>query len=124
MQKDFAVGQTWRTRDGELAVIKGVAGGPGDFYPIEGEIEGAYETWTREGRCFATAMLGGDLVERVVVQPSDQALEDIRADVAATLERAAARGVVVTVEQRPLQPFAMGHYETVVSVRMARGLSC
>jgi hypothetical protein len=26
-------------------------------------------------------------------------------------------GVVVTVEQKPLQPLAMGHYETVVSVR-------
>ena len=30
-------------------------------------------------------------------------------------------GLVITVEQRPLQPLAMGHYETVVSVRPARG---
>jgi hypothetical protein len=30
------------------------------------------------------------------------------------------RGVVVTVEQKPLQPLAMGRYETVVSVRAAR----
>lgn len=30
-------------------------------------------------------------------------------------------GLVLTVEQRPLQPLAMGHYENVVSVRPARG---
>jgi hypothetical protein len=29
-------------------------------------------------------------------------------------------GKVLTIEQRPLQPLAMGHYETVVSVRQAR----
>ena len=29
-------------------------------------------------------------------------------------------GLVVTIEQRPLQPLAMGHYETVASVRPAR----
>ena len=30
------------------------------------------------------------------------------------------QGVVLTVEQRPLWPLAMGHEETVVSVRPAR----
>ncbi len=30
-------------------------------------------------------------------------------------------GLVLTVEQRPLQPLAMGHYETVASIRPARG---
>lgn len=30
------------------------------------------------------------------------------------------RGVVVTIEQVPLQPFAMGHYRSVVSTRPAR----
>lgn len=30
-------------------------------------------------------------------------------------------GQVVTIEQVPLQPLAMGHYETVVHVRPARG---
>lgn len=29
-------------------------------------------------------------------------------------------GVVLTIDQRPLQPPAMGHYETLVSVRPAR----
>jgi hypothetical protein len=29
-------------------------------------------------------------------------------------------GFVLTIEQRPLQPFAMGHYDTVVSVRPKR----
>jgi hypothetical protein len=33
---------------------------------------------------------------------------------------AAAAGVVITIEQRPLQPLAMRNYETVVSVRPAR----
>lgn len=31
------------------------------------------------------------------------------------------QGLVLTVEQRPLQPLAMGHYETVFSLRPARG---
>lgn len=30
------------------------------------------------------------------------------------------QGMVLTIEQRPLQPLSMGHYETVVSVRPAR----
>lgn len=33
---------------------------------------------------------------------------------------AARDGLVLTMEQRPLRPFAQGHYETVVSVRAAR----
>lgn len=33
------------------------------------------------------------------------------------------QGYVVTVEQRPKKPLAMGNYETVVSVRKARGVS-
>lgn len=33
---------------------------------------------------------------------------------------AASVGLVLTVEQRALQPFAQGHFETVVSVREAR----
>lgn len=37
------------------------------------------------------------------------------------VKEAAAAGLVLTVEQRPLQPLAMRHYETVVSVRPARG---
>ena len=30
-------------------------------------------------------------------------------------------GLVITIEQRPLQPLAMGHHETVAMVRPARG---
>lgn len=37
------------------------------------------------------------------------------------VQTAEAEGVVLTVEQRPLQPLAMGNYETVVDVRLARG---
>jgi|GEM_PF-4158952 len=29
-------------------------------------------------------------------------------------------GLVITIEQRPLQPLAMGHHETVAMVRPAR----
>lgn len=40
------------------------------------------------------------------------------------LVRIAARDcLVITVEQRPLKPLAMGHYETVVEVRPARSKS-
>lgn len=35
-------------------------------------------------------------------------------------EFAEAAGIVLTIEQRPLQPLAMGHHETVVAVREAR----
>jgi hypothetical protein len=35
---------------------------------------------------------------------------------------AADMGLVLTIEQRPIQPLAMGNYETVVSVRPARRL--
>lgn len=44
----------------------------------------------------------------------------IAREVRATVEQAKRLGVVLTVEQRPLQPLAMGNYETVVSVREAR----
>lgn len=36
------------------------------------------------------------------------------------VQEAAPRGEVLTIEQRPLKPLAMGHYETVISVRPAR----
>ncbi len=45
----------------------------------------------------------------------------IRADLEAWIQNnVIACGFVPTVEQRPLLPLAMGHYETVVSVRAAR----
>lgn len=39
------------------------------------------------------------------------------------VQLATAFGYVVTVEQVPLQPLAMGHYETRVSMRVARELT-
>lgn len=36
------------------------------------------------------------------------------------VDRAAELGYVITVEQTPLEPLAMGHYRTEVSVRKAR----
>lgn len=39
----------------------------------------------------------------------------------ALIAEAARLGLVVTIEQRPLQPLAMGHHETVATVRPARG---
>lgn len=46
---------------------------------------------------------------------------DIKAEAEALVAKAAKWGLVLTVEQVPLQPLAMGNYETVVSVRPARG---
>jgi hypothetical protein len=37
----------------------------------------------------------------------------------AIVAQAGAVGIVVTVEQRPLLPLTMGHFETVVDVRRA-----
>lgn len=36
------------------------------------------------------------------------------------VKTAAMHGVVITIEQKPLEPLAMGHHESVVSVRAAR----
>jgi len=38
----------------------------------------------------------------------------------ALIAEAARLGLVLTIEQRPLQPLAMGHHETVATVRPAR----
>lgn len=46
--------------------------------------------------------------------------ERIKLMVEQLVKLAAADGFVVTVEQKPLQPPAMGNYETVVDVRPAR----
>lgn len=47
-------------------------------------------------------------------------LEGIREAASAIVDFAKSQGVILTIEQKPLEPFAMGHYETVVSVRAAR----
>lgn len=49
------------------------------------------------------------------------AFNDAEAAARALVVMAQRTGEVVTIEQRPLQPLAMGHYETVVSVRPAKG---
>jgi hypothetical protein len=48
-------------------------------------------------------------------------LEAIRVAAQVLVNRAAAAGVVVTIEQKPLQPLAMGNHISEVSVREARG---
>lgn len=47
-------------------------------------------------------------------------LEDFTRHVTAMLAQAAHLGIVLTVEQKPLLPLAMGNYETVVSIRPVR----
>lgn len=57
------------------------------------------------------------------VQPaprSDEALQLIADGAARLISQANDLGVVLTVEQKPLRPLAMGHYETKFSVRAAR----
>lgn len=44
----------------------------------------------------------------------------IREQAEGLVANAARLGVVVSIEQRPLRPLAMGNHETVVSVRSAR----
>lgn len=41
----------------------------------------------------------------------------------ALVTEAARDGIVITIEQLPLRPFAMGYHETVVAVRRARKLA-
>lgn len=45
---------------------------------------------------------------------------DLAAATVALLAEAERQGVVLTVEQRPLRPLAMGHFETVFELRPAR----
>lgn len=47
-------------------------------------------------------------------------MEHIRLSAIALVEKAALHGVVLTIDQRSLRPFAMGYHETIVSVREAR----
>ncbi len=48
-------------------------------------------------------------------------VDRIRVEAAGLVKRAERSGVVLTVEQESLQPWASGHYRTVVSTRLARG---
>lgn len=50
-----------------------------------------------------------------------QDADGVLAAAQALIAEAQRLGLVVTIEQRPLQPLAMGHHETVATVRPARG---
>lgn len=52
--------------------------------------------------------------------PGDAGL-DVTSAAGALVQTAAAQKLVLTIEQRSLQPLAMDNYETVVTVRSARG---
>jgi hypothetical protein len=49
--------------------------------------------------------------------------DQLRCVVCELVEAARLAGMVITVEQVPLQPLAMGHYKSVVSVRAAKNRS-
>lgn len=51
---------------------------------------------------------------------SESSVAEVLDDARRLVKRAAEVGVVVTITQRPLQPLAMGHYETVAEVRPVR----
>jgi hypothetical protein len=42
---------------------------------------------------------------------------DVKATAVMLVAEAERQGLVLTIEQEPLKPLAMGHYKTVVSVR-------
>lgn len=46
---------------------------------------------------------------------------DVKGAAESLVETATAQGLVLTVEQQPLLPLAMGNYVSTVSVRKARG---
>lgn len=67
-----------------------------------------HEQCRRDGRCYG------------IVWREEHAQAHLQARVADLVEDAARWGFVVTIEQRPLLPLAMGNYETVCMVREAR----
>ncbi len=52
-------------------------------------------------------------------QAIKEAAEAVRSSIQNAVDAATAAGMIVTVSQVPLQPFAMGHHETIVEVRPA-----
>jgi hypothetical protein len=53
-------------------------------------------------------------------EPNEADMASIRAYAQHLVQRAAVYGLVVTIEQVPRQPLAMGNYESVITVRPAR----
>lgn len=62
-----------------------------------------------------------DRVDHAIGMRRPDAVVNVVAAAEQLVAEAARQGIVLTVEQVPLQPLAMGNYETVVSVRPARG---
>lgn len=60
------------------------------------------------------------MIRALLEQQRSPTNETIATAARALVARAERLGMVLTVEQRPRQPLAMGNYETVVSVRPAR----
>jgi hypothetical protein len=49
-QPAFAVGQVWRTRDGQKVLVDEISDNARDPYPIRGIVGGAPQSWDGEGR--------------------------------------------------------------------------
>jgi len=100
-------------RDGAEAGMRWIANslsGPGHL-PTEADIavgaQPLFDRETAEHEAFRAAHTGPARA------PLAAAVDDL-------LRQVALAGQVLTVEQRPLQPLAMGHYETVYSLRGKR----
>lgn len=67
--KDFAVGQKWNTRGGQVAVITSIIGGDAESFPVRGEIEieGRMDKngWTVAGAFFLSKENRFDLISLV-----------------------------------------------------------
>lgn len=57
------------------------------------------------------------------VCPFPTSVSSLEIEARSLVERAQRAGFVVTIEQKSIQPPAMGHFETVVHVREARQLA-
>lgn len=64
-------------------------------------------------------LLTQDEYEALTQGPQNE--EQLTAAALALVKRAEALGLVLTIEQKPLQPLAMGHHYTLVSARKSRG---
>jgi len=76
MTKNFAVGQTWRTRNNKMATIKCLRGS-WSSYPVSGIIGTDIHvyTWTKHGQYAAGCSREEDLIELIEpAQPAEQAV--------------------------------------------------
>lgn len=55
--------------------------------------------------------------DHMLTELATQPIEDLARKV---VDEATRRGIVLTIEQEPLQPLAMGNHRTVISTRFAR----